>query len=362
MKKLGFGFLRLPRIAGEGSPVDDRLLEQLVDTFLARGGRYFDTAYTYLGGESEAALCRTLVRRHPRSAYEIADKLPGYLVKEPGDCRRFFEESLARCGVERFDVYMLHWLNAENYRIAEQFDEFGFLTQLKREGKVGRIGFSYHDSAELLDRILTAHPEVDCVLLQLNYFDWDSPSIQARACYETVVRHGKSVLVMEPVRGGMLAAPTEDAMAILPPGSPAVTALRFAQSLDGVETVLSGMNAPAQVEENLADLPPMTEAERTACLRAAEVLRRNTAVACTGCGYCLEHCPTGIPIPRCLALYNDYARHPGDDWKIQPVYAALSAQNAAASACVGCRQCEEHCPQKLEISGWMTKIARVFES
>ena len=197
MNKTGFGFLRLPKLDGnDDKSVDYAVLNGLVDAFLERGGDYFDTAYTYLGGVSEEALRRSVVERYPRERFRIADKLPGYKVKEPDQCRDFFEESLRRCGVDYFDVYMLHWLNERNYAKAQKLDEFGFLRQLKAEGKARKTGFSYHDSPELLDRILTDHPEVDIVQLQINYLDWDSPALQARRCYETAVRHGKRVVIM----------------------------------------------------------------------------------------------------------------------------------------------------------------------
>ena len=178
MNKLGFGFLRLPRTDPEDdTTVDFTVLNEMVDTFLASGGTYFDTAYTYLGGMSETAVRRALVERYPRSAFTLADKLPSWKVKKKEDCERYFAEQCGRCGVDYFDIYLLHWLNRENYAIAEQFDEFAFLQKLKTEGKAGRIGFSYHGDAALLEEILSAHPEVDIVQLQINYLDWESPAV-----------------------------------------------------------------------------------------------------------------------------------------------------------------------------------------
>ena len=254
MNKTGFGFLRLPRLdPKDEKSIDYTELECMVDTFLARGGTYFDTAYTYLGGISEEALRKSLVERHPRAHFRIADKLPGWKIKDGEDCRRYFDEQLARCGVEYFDVYLIHWLNAANYAIAQRQDQFGFLRQLKAEGRVRAIGFSYHDGPQLLEQILTEHPETEYVQLQLNYLDWDSVSIQAHACYDVAVRHGKKVIVMEPVKGGSLAALPEEAESLLkeyaPQESTASWAIRFASSLEGVETVLSGMSTCAQVQD-----------------------------------------------------------------------------------------------------------------
>lgn len=216
MNKTGFGFLRLPRLSPEeNAGIDYGLLNSMVDAFLSLGGDYFDTAYTYLGGASEEAIRRAVVQRHPRASFRIADKLPGWKVTSHEDCQRYFDEQLARCGVDYFDVYLIHWLNAANYQICEEYDEFAFLRRVKQDGKARKIGFSYHDSPELLDRILAEHPETDYVQLQINYLDWDSVSIQSRECYETAVRHEKKVIVMEPVKGGSLATLPAEAAKLL---------------------------------------------------------------------------------------------------------------------------------------------------
>lgn len=363
MNKLGFGFLRLPTL-DESREVDLEACKALVDCYLARGGRYFDTAYTYLDGQSEIMLREALVKRYPRDAYEICDKMAGYQIQSPEDCERMLAEQLERCGVEKFDVYMLHWLNRENYAICEKFDELGFLERVKARGQADKIGFSYHDSPELLDEILTAHPSVDRVLLQLNYLDWNSPTLQAKELYEVAARHGKEIAVMEPVKGGSLAALPADVAAKLqewnPGASPAEWALRFAQSLPGVHTVLSGMNTVAQVEENLQPVEPLTEQETAMLLELAESMRRKIAIACTGCGYCFSHCPNEIAIPQYFALYNAYAREPGEGWKMEHIYQKHSATYGKASDCVACGSCEAHCPQKLPIIETLQKVAAAF--
>ncbi len=367
MNKLGFGFLRLPRLnADDEKSIHWELLNEMVDAFLAGGGTYFDTAYTYLNGLSEEALRKSLVERYPRESYQIADKLPGYLVKEPGDCEKFFNTQLERCGVEYFDVFMLHWLNPENYRIAEKFDEFGFLRRLKGEGRAKKIGFSYHGSAALLQEILSAHPEVDIVQLQINYLDWDDPAIEAGACYDTAVRHGKEVVVMEPVKGGTLANLPEEAQALLKEYAPAESvaswAIRFAQALEHVRIVLSGMNTMEQMQDNLRDMPPMTEKEQDILKAVCQILNRSIAIACTGCRYCVSHCPQNIAIPDYFQIYNSYARHPGDDWKIQPIYEKIAQAHGKASDCIQCCQCEAHCPQNIQITQWLPKIAQAMEA
>lgn len=363
MNKTGFGFLRLPRTADKG--IDYAVLNPMVDRFLALGGNYFDTAYTYLEGLSEEAIRKAVVERYPRDSFRLASKLPGYKVTEYSQCRTLFNEQLERCGVDYFDVYLLHFLTAKNYAIAEQYDEFRFLREIKAEGKARKIGFSFHDGPELLESILTAHPEVDVVLLQLNYLDWDSVSLRARELYEIAVRHGKTVLVMEPVRGGQLATLPEEAEALLrslrPEDSMASWAIRFATNLPAAAVVLSGMNTVEQMEDNMRDFPPLSDEERAALGQCAAIIRSKTAVACTACGYCVPQCPKHIPIPSLFALYNDASRVPDDAWKIQHAYDALAKAHAAASACIACRRCEQNCPQRLSVAQLLTDVQKVFE-
>ena len=360
--QLGFGFLRLPM--KDGQP-DYGAVCGLVDAYLARGGRFFDTAYTYLNGKSEEAIRECLVKGYPRDAFQLCSKLPGYNARSYEESAALAEESFRRCGVDFFDIFMLHWLNAENYAIAGQHRQFDLLKKLKAEGRARKIGFSFHDAPEVLDRILTEHPEVDCVLLQINYLDWDSPAIQSRRCWETARRHGKEILVMEPVKGGTLAevpAPVRELLDEIDPGlSPAAHAIRFARSLPGVITVLSGMNSLSQIKENLEKPTPVTDKDRELLRRAAAILSDTSAVACTGCGYCLKHCPQAIPIPDCFRLYNAYCRNPEDDWKITPVYNALASGTAGASDCIGCGQCAQNCPQKLPIPELLKKVSQVME-
>ena len=242
---LGKADLYVPQVCG------------MVDTFLARGYTYFDTAYFYHGGKSECAVRDALVKRHSRESFLLADKLPLMHLKDAdsGEAQaRIFHEQLEKCGVDYFDYYLLHSLTAESYETAGRLDTFAFLSRMKEEGKIRRLGFSFHDKADVLDRVLTEHPEAEFVQLQINYLDWEDERVQSRKCYETVRRHGKQVVVMEPVKGGKLAKLPEEAAAILrqahPDWSPASWAIRFAAGLEGVVMVLSGMSTLGQVEEN----------------------------------------------------------------------------------------------------------------
>ena len=366
MEKLGFGFLRLPRknLLDEFS-TDDVLLRQMVDLYVQRGGTYFDTAFNYLSGESECALNRCVISRYPRQRLCIADKLPSWLVTCKEDCQRIFDTQLQRTGAGYFDVYQLHWLNAANYAQALKFDQFAFIARQKQAGLVGKIGFSFHDSAALLDEILTAHPEMDYVQLQLNYLDWENPIVQARACYDVARKHRKPIIVMEPVKGGTLAqVPPEAAQAFSaadPALSPSQWALRYVAALPGVERVLSGMSTLEQVEENTADFSPALPEHEPVFEAASRIIQEKIAIGCTGCGYCQSGCPARIPIPRYFSLYNEYARKRTDDWKLRPLYAALAQEGGRASACIGCGQCEAHCPQRLSIQKYLKKVARALE-
>lgn len=364
MKTLGFGFLHLPE-KGEGLEIDLEATCILVDDYLARGGRLFDTAYNYLDGKSEMALRESVVKRHPRDAFEIEDKLPTWKIRSHADCERYMAEQMERCGVDFFDTYLLHWLNEKYYARCVEHDIFGFLRQQKVQGRAGKIGFSFHGSPELLERILREQPGLDRVLLQINYLDWENEAVRARECYETAVRYGVPVMVMEPVKGGTLAELPPEAKALFdrrrPELSAAQWALRFVQALPGVEIVLSGMNGAEQLAENMAHLPPLEEDEVPLYSRVREILESCYAIRCSTCGYCLSSCPRQIPIPRFFRMYNEHAAKPGDDWKTKPAYEALAGIRAKASDCISCGACEGHCPQGLPIIEWLRKTAEVFE-
>lgn len=366
IKKLGFGFMRLPLLDGEDpASIDYPLLEKLVDVFLARGFTYFDTAPTYHAGHSEEALRRAVVERCPRRAFTLATKMPPWRLEGPEHPARLFEEQLERCGTEYFDYYLAHSITREHYAQAKECGVFEFIARKKREGKILQTGFSFHDTPEFLDEVLTEHPELDFVQLQINYLDWNSPAVQARRCYEIARAHAKPVFVMEPCKGGRLAKLPAEAEALLKaqdPEAPAADwAFRFAADLEGVEMVLSGMNALEQVLQNTAvlDAPaPLTEAERALLERTARLLRQSDLVACTGCGYCAEGCPAHISIPQVLELYNGALPAGAPTPEQAAAYAALPG--AKAAGCVGCKRCEAVCPQRLPVAARMRQAAVLF--
>lgn len=363
MTKLGFGFMRLPLVDKKSEHgVDFSVLNQMVDAFIEGGGTYFDTAYTYLGGDSERAVGVSLSKRYPRNAFVLADKLPSWMIREHEDCQRIFDEQLSRCNVEYFDVYLLHWLNEVNYISAKAFGGFDFLKKLKEEGKALKIGFSFHDSPKLLDKILSEHPEMDIVQLQINYLDWESPAILAKECYEVAKKHGKEIVVMEPLKGGTLLKLPQEAKKCLEENSlnEVSAALGFAKNLPMVKTVLSGMNSIEQISENIKEQPEFSEKELSALEKVAEIIRSETAVPCTGCSYCESTCPVKIPITKYFEIYNEYCRNPEEDWKIEHAYNALTANFSRPSDCLRCRACELNCPQKINISQMLINVSRAF--
>ncbi len=365
IKKLGFGLMRLPM---NGAEVDLETTQKMVDAFIAAGFTYFDTAYGYIGGKSEAAAKRVLVEKYPRESFQLATKLPAWAgCKTPEDARNMFYTSLERTGAGYFDFYLLHAMSSKNKQIFEDLHVWEFAAELKAKDLVKHVGFSFHDSAEELEKLLTEHPEAEFVQLQINYDDWESEGVQSHKCYEVARAHAKPVIIMEPVKGGNLSALPAPVAEILKAADPNASlsswALRFAASLPGLVTVLSGMSTPEQMADNLAtmtDFRPLSPTEREVLDRAKAALDALPRIPCTGCRYCVAGCPQKIAIPdifHAANLVQVYNNLPG----AKGHYGYVTKEGGKASACVACGQCESVCPQHIGIIGELEKTAKLFD-
>jgi len=371
-KKLGFGLMRLPMTdSNEWGAVDLELTKKMVDAFMERGFTYFDTAWMYCGFNSESAVKPCITDRYPRESFTLATKLHGGFFDTPEGMDDIFRQQLEKTGAGYFDYYLLHDIGEDHYRKYTQMGSFEWLAEKKKASLVRHIGFSYHDQADLLDRVLTEHPEMEFVQLQLNYLDWESEAIQSRRCYEVCMKHDKPVIVMEPCRGGTLVNNIpEDVEQMFrsynPDASIASWAIRFAASQPGVKMVLSGMGSMDMMLDNteyMQDFVPLNEEETKIVFQAAERINANIAIKCTGCAYCVDGCPMNIPIPKYFALYNaEKQEYEGKGFTPQGGYYNRLTENfGKASECVECGQCEDVCPQHLPIREHLKSVAELFE-
>lgn len=370
-KKLGFGLMRLPLLdSNDAGSIDIEQLKKMVDVYIERGYTYFDTAWMYCGFNSERAIKQALVDRYPRDTYTLATKLHAGFFNSLEERDKVFNEQLNKTGVNYFDYYLIHDVGYDSYKKYVELDCFNWLNNKKNEGLVKHIGMSFHDNAELLDKILNEQPQIEFVQLQINYLDWKSQGIQSEKCYEVCVKHNKPVVVMEPVKGGTLAkVPLEVEQLFKDYNSEASIpswAIRFAASLDNVKIVLSGMSNIQQLEDNttyMADFKPITDDEKEIINKATQIINSKVLVACTGCSYCTDGCPMNIAIPKYFSLYNtEHLEDKSKPWTPQAeYYDRLTHTFGKASDCIECGQCENICPQHLKIREYLKDVAKKFE-
>lgn len=361
-KNFGFGCMRLPM---KEDAVDIEQTKQMVDEFIAHGFNYFDTAHGYISERSEPTLRECLTSRYPRESYILTNKLSDSYFRSQQDIRPMFETQLRCCGVDYFDFYLMHAQSRRNYDQYANCRAYETALQLKAEGKVRYVGLSFHDTADMLDRILTDHPYVDVVQLQLNYLDWEDPSVQSRANYEVCVKHGKPVIVMEPIKGGHLINLPESARKVVESlnVSPANLALRFAASQPNVFMVLSGMSNIQQMRENISfmkNFQPLSERESVVAHTVAGLIHGENIIPCTACRYCVDGCPKKISIPDLFACLNS-KRH-FNDWNADLYYNNVYTKNhGKASDCIKCGRCEKTCPQGLKVRELLQEVSKEFE-
>ena len=362
-KNFGFGCMRLPM---KNNEVDYAEFTKMVDTFIENGFNYFDTAHGYVSGKSETALRDCLTSRYPRSAYILTDKLSTHHFNKQEEIRPLFESQLAACGVEYFDFYLMHAQDANIYEKYKKLHAYETALEFKKEGKIKHFGISFHDKADVLDKILTEYPQVEVVQIQFNYVDYEDASVESRKCYEVCEKHGKPVIVMEPVKGGSLVQLPDAAKEILDGlhgGSPASYAIRFAASFPNVMTVLSGMGDMDMMSENIGfmkDFVPLNDTEKKAIEQVCEIFRSQNLIPCTACRYCTERCPQNISIPDLFACLN--AKKQFNNWNTDYYYENIHTKNGGkASDCIKCGKCEQICPQHLEIRRLLIDVANEFD-
>ena len=364
--KLGFGLMRLPEKDGK---TDIEQVKTMVDMFMERGFTYFDTAFVYGGGESERVAREALVERYPRESFQLATKLPLFdKDATTEEIHQRFYTSLERTGAGYFDYYLIHNLGPGRREMAEKHDIWNWLAERKKEGLIRHLGFSMHDTSQALDETLTAHPEAEFVQLQINYKDWEDEGVQARACYEVAMKHGVPVIIMEPVKGGMLSSLPLEAEALMkqhaPESSVSSWAVRYCASLPGVITVLSGMSNIQQMADNLSymsDFKPLSGEEKAIIERCKEIIDAVPVINCTKCKYCVDGCPMKINIPgvfKCVNVNTVY-RNPG---KARSEYQWVKdPENGRIDSCIACGACERICPQHLPIIEELKKAAQWLE-
>ncbi|MFI3253864.1 MAG: aldo/keto reductase [Eubacteriales bacterium] len=369
IKKLGFGFMRLPLLE-DSQEIDIEQSKKMVDLYLEKGYTYFDTAVGYLGQRSEIALKTCLTDRYPRESYQIATKMSAHFIEDDLPPEKMFQRSLERIGVDYVDFYLLHAMNRINYEKYKEVGAFSLLQKLKSQGKIKHYGLSFHDRADALEMILEAHPDIEFVQLQLNYADWENPGIQSRKCYEVAQKYKKPVVVMEPVRGGMLTRLPEAAVETFqkakPEDSLAKWALGYVAQLDNVITILSGMSSLAQVEENCTtfdQMEPFTKADFETIDKVMEIMNALPNIPCTECDYCVKDCPSKINIPLMFRIMNVHLRYDkeGAVASNRGNFNFNTKGMPLPSACIACQKCEKTCPQGINIIEQLVRVKETYE-
>ena len=358
---LGFGCMRLPMIDNE---VDKQEFNRMIDEFIASGFNYFDTAHGYIEGKSETAIRDCLSARYNREDFVLADKLSYWCFEKEEDVIPLFEKQLRLCGVEYFDFYLFHCLNKEGYAKHKKCNTFEIVKKLKEQGKIKHIAMSFHDTAELLDTILTEQPYMEAVQLQINYLDYDDPTVQSKACYDVAVKHGKKVIVMEPVKGGALVDLPDKAADILKQlgsDSQAAYAIRYAANYPEVSMVLSGMGNTDMIKDNIKavkNFDGFSESELKVFDKARSIIREIRQIPCTKCNYCWDVCPSKIRISQIFSIYNELL---GAKISNSEAKEKLMPYNESITKCVKCGKCEKNCPQSIKIREELEKIGKIAD-
>ena len=362
-KNLGFGCMRLPM---QGDEVDYAEFNKMIDTFIDNGFNYFDTAHGDLNGKSETAIRDCLVKRYPREKFILTNKLTNFYFKSENEIRPFFESQLKLCGVDFFDFYLMHAQSKNIFAHFKKCRAYEQALELKNEGKIKHFGISFHDTADVLEQILSEYPQIEVVQIQLNYVDYDDPAVQAKKCLEVCRKYGKPVIVMEPVKGGNLVnlpAQAKKFLDDLNGGSPASYAVRFAAGCEGVFMTLSGMSNLEQMEDNISymkDFQPLNKQEMQAVKNVCEVFKSMKLIPCTACRYCIAGCPQNISIPDLFACMN--TKNIYRDWNADYYYNEVHTKNKGkASDCIKCGKCEAACPQHLPIRKLLEDVKKEFE-
>ena len=361
-QKFGFGCMRLPMI---GEEVDLKQFKEMVDLFIESGFKYFDTAHGYLKGLSELAIKECLTSRYSRDKYFLTNKLTEPYFNKEEDIRPFFMDQLARCGVDYFDFYLMHAQNKRNFEHFKRCKAYETAFELKKEGKIKHVGISFHDTADVLDNILTTYPEIEVVQIQYNYLDYDSKNTQSRLCREVCEKHQKPIIIMEPIKGGRLINLPPKALEFVKEEhiSPANLALRFAANPSSVMMVLSGMSTLEQMKENLSfmkDVKPLSSKEVDLAFKIRDIIIKENLIPCTSCKYCVEGCPQKIAIPNIFDVFN--ADRVFNDWSAKRRYREeVTLNSGLASSCIKCGKCERVCPQKLPIRELLAEVAKAYE-